>query len=110
MGTVMPCFRPRNPAANRISYEESQRILREIRVKSAARFIIRIYRAYRYIYSIKDIPFIDQSHTLTIENPNVVNKMKEFTPFRFNRVLSKAARELRKPTTLDDGSIYSGYW
>jgi hypothetical protein len=108
MGNLIPCYKPTTQKAK--GEPTLSLNLEELKIRSALRLICRIYREYRYLYSIKDIPFIEQKQTLSITNEIVKAKMTELPPFKFNRVLSKVPRELRKPTSLQDGSIYSGYW
>lgn len=98
------CAKSDQDASNMIQQKAEQLQLK------AAILIQSIFKLYKGIFSIKDIPFLEQAQTLQNNNTLVVQKMTLFPPFVFNRIVSKVSRELRKPVKLEGNAIYSGYW
>ena len=111
MGPVCPCVR--NQQVDKTGKEGEFSLAKAKIVEKtikAAQIIQRVFREYHKIAITVDHAFENQAKKLKLHNEIVVKKIKEFPPFRFNRVLSNIPRELREITTLDNNIQYSGYW
>ena len=82
----------------------------EEKALKAAIIIQRMFRKHLQLTNIEDTKFLKQNKQIPITNELILKRIKEIAPFKFNRIVSNAPRELRSITNVPTKIIYSGYW
>lgn len=104
MGNVVCC------KSRELSTTNMENARTEQQQNKAVNYIRTIYKKFKEIWGMNDIPFLEQTSTLKMNNQTVIDRIAQFEIFKYNRILSKVPSELRKPTEVTNHAIYSGYW